>query len=904
MYLNKFYMKMLALFLGLIIFFPPIAKATTFSVPNNLQVLQNPSTLSILDDKINSPLKIMVPEPSLIENTRDGVEKVKAIYTKVEERNKKDNAVPLPPGGASMRKAINRSSLKSSTPVTPSKIVTRKVSSFATSTASLTTATPTFATSSLPASAASSLPASTISSLPASTAYSSVPITPAAKALAIAVQYPDKSAITPISHFQNLLFGDDFGTLRDYYRTVSKGSFVPDGKVVGLNQDTVFITLPHEKNYYSDDVFGFGSYPKNVQGLVADAVQALIAVNFDWSPYRNSDNEVPYLFVIHAGLGHESSYDKTDVHSCSWALNQQKIIIGTTDTTEINYFTIEPELSKSRFSNLLLPSTLGVYAHEFGHSLGLPDLYDPTYMSDGIGNWSLMSRGSWAGPNRNGEVPVELDCWSKAFLGWATPEVVPLGTTSVTIPQIESSSGKVLLLNTPVPDEHFLVENRQKTSYDKYLDGSGLLIWHIDSSIANPNSIYWLNNTINATYINATYPPHHGISLIEADGYHNLDYADSNYGDSSDPFPGTENKREIQGSNQEDPNLSTWDYQDSGLSLTNISDSNTTMTASVTVWDSLSTAVDTVKPVITLNGASKVVIPVNTTYIDPGATASDDIDGDLTSNIEVTNLVDTTKVGIYTIHYNVSDFSGNPADEMFRTVQVEAEIFTAKPVVQIGVNPSTNSTGLFIGIKDIKDDKGTIINDKTLTSYQLELDYDPTKASVLDVYNELNLGTLVKTTNPSTTNPSNSTVSITNTFDQGSPNFDKLVFVPIVLTGSATDSTIITVKFIDLTDEGMNKVVVSDPVELKFQRGKILNSLSTLEITITDALAGLQYLAQTGSTGLESGTGLEEGQVNLINMASILEPTGTEVGVRPNVKHVIALLQYLVQLRDGYFRPI
>ncbi len=882
MYINKLYCKTLALFLILLILSPPITKAGTLSAPNNMQVLQNPSTLSIRDSEINSPLKIMVPSPSITESSQDAVEKVKLIYKKVEERNKKDRAIPLPPGGATKRKA-NESSRKSATPVAASTIVPLKISAFAPATSPIATSTPSSATSSLPSSA---------------TSYTLSPITPSAKALAIAVQYPDKPATTPISYFQNLLFGNTFGTLRDYYRTVSKGSFVPEGQVVGLNQDTVFITLPHEKNYYSDNLRGYGNYPKNVQGLVADAVKALIAVNFDWSPYRNSDNEVPYLFVIHAGLGYESSSNDTDIHSSSWALNEQKITIGTTETTVINNFTIEPELINTQFGTL--PSTLGVYVHEFGHSLGLPDLYDTTYISDGIGNWSLMARGSWAGPNWNGEVPVELDAWSKAFLGWVTPEIVPKGTTFLTIPQIGTSNGKVLLLNTQVTNEHFLVENRQKTSYDRYLDGSGLLIWHIDSSIADPNSIYWFNNTINSAVIDETSPPHHGIYLIEADGYHDLDYAYSNYnyGDDSDPFPGTKNKREIQGSIQEDPNLSTWDNQDSGLSLTNISNSSTEMTASVTVFNSFPTAADTVKPIITLEGASNLTIPVNTTYIDPGATANDNIDGDITNKIEVTNPVDTTKEGIYTIHYNVSDSSGNPADEMFRTVQVVAEIFTAKPVVQIGVNPNTNSAGLFIGIKDIKNDNGTIINDKTLTSYQLELNYDPTKVRVLDTYNEINLGTLVKTTK---TSPSNSTLTLVNTLDQGSPNFDKLVFVPIVLTGSAVDSTLMTVKFLGLTDEGKNKIIVSEPVELKFQRGKIVNSLPTSLIELADALAGLQFLTQKGGDGIENGTGLEEGQVNSINMASIIQPTGVELGVRPSVKNVIALLQYLVNSRDTYF---
>lgn len=79
---------------------------------------------------------------------------------------------------------------------------------------------------------------------------------------------------------------------------------------------------------------------------------------------------------------------------------------------------------------------------------------------------------------------------------------------------------------------------------------------------------------------------------------------------------------------------------------------------------------DTTKPVITLNGGSTVRIVVGNTYLDAGAMAVDNLDGDRTSAINVTNPVDTTIPGIYTICYNVSDLSGNAADEITRIVTV------------------------------------------------------------------------------------------------------------------------------------------------------------------------------------------------------------------------------------------
>ncbi len=79
---------------------------------------------------------------------------------------------------------------------------------------------------------------------------------------------------------------------------------------------------------------------------------------------------------------------------------------------------------------------------------------------------------------------------------------------------------------------------------------------------------------------------------------------------------------------------------------------------------------DTVAPVITLIGENPINIPVGSTYSDPGATAQDDVDGNITANIVVDNPVDTSVAGVYTVRYNVSDAAGNAAEEVTRTVNV------------------------------------------------------------------------------------------------------------------------------------------------------------------------------------------------------------------------------------------
>jgi hypothetical protein len=91
-------------------------------------------------------------------------------------------------------------------------------------------------------------------------------------------------------------------------------------------------------------------------------------------------------------------------------------------------------------------------------------------------------------------------------------------------------------------------------------------------------------------------------------------------------------------------------------------------------WNNENTSVDTTLPVITLNGAASVTIPFGSTYTDAGATATDNVDGNITSSIVTVNPVDTSIAGTYTITYNVSDSSGNAANQVTRTVTVEEEV--------------------------------------------------------------------------------------------------------------------------------------------------------------------------------------------------------------------------------------
>ena len=97
--------------------------------------------------------------------------------------------------------------------------------------------------------------------------------------------------------------------------------------------------------------------------------------------------------------------------------------------------------------------------------------------------------------------------------------------------------------------------------------------------------------------------------------------------------------------------------------------------------------VDTTVPTITLSGNATVDVEVGTAYTDAGATASDNVDGDITANIVTVNPVNTNVTGTYTVTYDVNDTAGNAAAQVTRTVKV---VDTTAPVITLTGNAAVN----------------------------------------------------------------------------------------------------------------------------------------------------------------------------------------------------------------------
>ena len=116
----------------------------------------------------------------------------------------------------------------------------------------------------------------------------------------------------------------------------------------------------------------------------------------------------------------------------------------------------------------------------------------------------------------------------------------------------------------------------------------------------------------------------------------------------------------------------------------NVSDSSGNAATEVTRTVTVS---DTTPPDFSLVGDETVSIDINTSFVDPGVSAIDDYDGDISSSVNVIGTVDTSVVGSTTLYYNILDSSGNAASQLTRTVQV---VESTPPVITLGGNSSVS----------------------------------------------------------------------------------------------------------------------------------------------------------------------------------------------------------------------
>lgn len=361
----------------------------------------------------------------------------------------------------------------------------------------------------------------------------------------VLVDFADQPMTAPPSRFEQLMFSTGVlptGSVREFYTEATNGKVTIAGSVVGPYR------MPQTLAWYANDNSGVGKGGGDFRSpqLALDAAKALAPALSLASCDNDGNGYVDAFIVVHAGAGAEVTGKPGDIWSHKATLDKEYAANGA---KIYGYLTI-PEDAK-----------VGVCAHELGHLLfGFPDLYDIDYSSEGIGDWCLMSGGSW---NGGGDRPAHPSAWCKVNQDWASVTNVTANGT-VTLPAVETAHSVVRLWKSgAASSEYFLLENRQRTGFDDALPGEGLLVWHIDETKPTNSD-----------------ETHFKVALLQADGKRDLELG-HNRGDAGDPFPGAAHITAL--GNTTTPNTKSYANQSTSVSLADISPSGPTMSATVTV---------------------------------------------------------------------------------------------------------------------------------------------------------------------------------------------------------------------------------------------------------------------------------------------------------------------------------
>jgi M6 family metalloprotease-like protein len=311
--------------------------------------------------------------------------------------------------------------------------------------------------------------------------------------VAILAEFQDKTFNTPQTdpktYFSELLFGSisqnkyyTFPTFRDFYLINSYGKLKVRGQVFGPYKLSFKLSDYGcgFKNASSSYYCGFG---QGVDNLAKDLIQ-LSDKDIDFSQFdSDNDGDIDCFIIIHAGQGGETQEYSLNNQNCCDIWSRYFYTYISADGKIIRGGVVAAGISE-----IFPKGNMGLIAHEFGHLLGLPDLYDAGssgYQSCGVGPYSLMGYGLYKG-NPPGTLPSNLSPWEKIELDWAYPVLVTDSFCSA----ISSTSNSNQFIKIPAygnenSGEYFLVEFRKKELFDGDFPSEGVIIWHIDEKVIN-----------------------------------------------------------------------------------------------------------------------------------------------------------------------------------------------------------------------------------------------------------------------------------------------------------------------------------------------------------------------------------------------------------------------------------
>lgn len=381
------------------------------------------------------------------------------------------------------------------------------------------------------------------------------------RALVIPVEFSDISfsMTDPAGHFNDMLNTAGYsanggtGSAKDYFEANMPGyTFTFDVMPP--------VRLSRTYSYYGENDISSPpaiTYDMHLTELVREAC-SLASASTDFSVYDiDKDGTLDYVFFYLAGYNEAESGDDNAIWPQTYNISSEGIRFNG---VRIGLFSCASELSGSDpgTDGGGILSGIGTFCHEFGHFLGLVDLYDTDYGSGGMssclwGRLSLMDEGNY---NNLGRTPPYFCAIDREQAGIITYRDAAAGT-SVTMPPVQDNP-EAVRIQTSTQGEYYLLEYRDGSGWDSYIEGSGMLAYHIDRSGNAAGditaSVRWSTNLVNA------YALHQCADLVEA--YPQATHISQVF------FPGHAEVTEF--SAVGDPALIAWDGTPVGLRLTDI----------------------------------------------------------------------------------------------------------------------------------------------------------------------------------------------------------------------------------------------------------------------------------------------------------------------------------------------
>lgn len=299
-------------------------------------------------------------------------------------------------------------------------------------------------------------------------------------AVILLVQFSDYSMAHSQADFDAMINSSGYslngstGCAKDYFEDQVHGAYDFTFEVAPI------VTVSGTQAYYG--AHGSTDVDKYPEGIVAEACQLAYEQGLDFSRFdTDGDGEVDHVFVFVAGKDEADGGGDDCIWSHMWYLYDGAGIKLELNGVIINNYAMSTEyclFDNGRFRF----RTIGTFCHEFGHGLGLMDLYDTDYTSSGgdcdplWGSLNIMDAGNY---NNSGMTPPSYSAIELDHLGIGQCETLALGEYVL---EPVSENGRYLRYDTPTSGEYYLIECRSDSGWDAYTGGSGLAIYHIDKS--------------------------------------------------------------------------------------------------------------------------------------------------------------------------------------------------------------------------------------------------------------------------------------------------------------------------------------------------------------------------------------------------------------------------------------